>query len=312
MEKASVIVSTYSKSNLNYVLNCFESLRNQSLKPLEIILVLDPIPDLVKFYKSQISDDVRIIVSDRCGLSNARNAGVASATGELMVFIDDDAVADGNWLESLVRNYRDPNVVGAGGLIKPIWENRCPSWFPDELNWAVGCSYKGLPESKSQVRNPIGCNMSFRKLVIEKVGYFRSDVGRYGKILLGGEEPELSLRILNAIPNARIVYDPLAVVHHVVKKDRARFSYLFKRSFFEGISKALIFSQRQGSQQSFSVETQYLRYLFVKAIPSRLKEFYKPQSLCQLLVLFFSTIMVFLGFAIGKLGMQKTRRSFGK
>jgi glycosyltransferase involved in cell wall biosynthesis len=307
MGRVSVIISTYSKRRLGFVLDCLESLRKQSLKPDETILVLDPDPDLVEFYESQLSNHLEIVVSHKCGLSNARNAGVVNTTGEIMVFIDDDAVATEDWLKNLVESYSDPNVVGVGGLIRPLWENGYPTWFPEELNWVVGCSYKGLPESKSYVRNPIGCNMSFRKAVFEKVGYFRSDVGRFGKMLLAGEEPELSLRILKAIPNAKIVYDPAAIVYHRVRKDRARLDYLFRRSFFEGLSKALIINQSTGSEKSFSAENQYLKYLIVEAIPTRLKKAYKPQSLCQLLVLLLSATAVFVGFAVGKSRKQKLR-----
>jgi GT2 family glycosyltransferase len=296
MERVSVIISTYSKNNLDLVLDCLESLKKQSLKPEETILVLDPYPDLVEFFRSRVpTTGLKIVVSNECGLSNARNAGIKSAAGEIVVFIDDDAVAAADWLKNLAKSYNDPNVVGVGGLIKPLWENGYPAWFPEELNWIVGCSYKGLPESKSYVRNPIGCNMSFRKAVFERVGYFRSDLGRFGKMLLAGEEPELSLRILNAIPNAKIVYDPAAIVYHRVRKNRARLDYLFRRSFFEGLSKALIINQSKSS-----VENQYLKYLIAEAIPARLKRVYKLQSFSQLIVLLFSTTAVFIGFALGK------------
>lgn len=299
MRKVSVIISTYSKSNLGFVLDCVESLKKQFLKPDETILVLDPNQELVEFYESRVPNYLRIIVSSKCGLSNARNAGVAGAIGEILAFIDDDAVAEKDWLHNLIESYGDPNVVGVGGLIKPLWEHGYPAWFPEELNWIVGCSYKGLPERKSYVRNPIGCNMSFRKAVFEKVGYFRTDVGRFGKIPLAGEEPELSMRILNTIPNAKIVYDPAAIVYHRVRQNRLRLGYLWRRSFFQGLSIALIVNQRKNSDSS-SMENQYLKYLIAKAIPSRLKRVYRPKSLCQLTVLLFSAAAVFSGFAVGK------------
>jgi len=303
--KISVVVSTYSKDRLGYLLGCIQSLKRQSLKPDEIILVLDPYPDLVEFYESKLPEDVRVVTSQKCGLSNARNAGVKSAKGEIIAFIDDDAVADENWLENLVKNYEDPNVVGVGGLIKPLWEDGYPAWFPEELNWVVGCSYKGLPECKASVRNPIGCNMSFRKSVFEKVGYFRGDVGRFGKRLLAGEEPELSLRILEKIPNSKIIYEPSAVVHHIVDKNRTSLEYLWKRSFYEGVSKALITNPRESSSRALSTEEQYLKYLLKIAIPSRLRRVYNLESLCQLMMLLFSVSAVFMGFSLGRLGKSE-------
>lgn len=301
MKEVSVVVSTYSKDRLSYFLDCIESLRKQSFKAVEVILVLDPIANLVEFYKSRLSDDVKIVVSDKCGLSNARNVGVKNARGEIIAFIDDDAVADVNWLENIIKNYEDPDVVSVGGLIRPLWEKGSPAWFPEELNWVVGCSYKGLPENRACVRNPIGCNMSFRKSVFEKVGYFRSDVGRFGKKLLAGEEPEFSIRIYERISGAKIIFEPNAVVYHRVDKNRLSLRYLLKRAFYEGLSKGLISDSQRLSSNVLSAEDQYLKYLLRVAIPSRLRRFYKMGSMCQLVLLLFSTIAVFAGFSSIKL-----------
>lgn len=301
MEKISIIIATYSKERLGYLLECIQSLQKQSLKPTEIILVLDPNPDLVAFYKSKVPDDVTIVVSQRRGLSHARNTGVKTAKGEFLVFIDDDAIADPNWLETLVQNYDNPTVVGVGGRIKPLWSVRSPRWFPEELNWVVGCSYKGLPEYKTTVRNPIGCNMSFRRTVFEKVGYFRTDIGRFGKHLLASEETDFSLRTLDHLSKSRIVYDPFAIVYHHVDKSRTNIKYLWRRSFYEGVSKALIRASHTSSSP-LDVEDRYLKYLFKVAIPSRLKRIYKLEKLTQLTVILFSLLAVFLGFSFGRLG----------
>jgi GT2 family glycosyltransferase len=268
-----------------------------------MIVILDPIPELMEFYKSRLSKNVKIIMSEKRGLSNARNVGVRQAKGSIVAFIDDDAVADGRWLESIIKDYEDTDVVGVGGYIQPFWESGRPFWFSEELDWVVGCSYKGLPQHKASVRNPIGCNMSFRKSVFEQVGYFRSDVGRFGKVLLGSEEPEFSLRVLKKIPRSKIVYNPSAVVYHKVGKSRTRFQYLLRRSFYEGVSKALIVDG-EGSASSLSTENRYLEYLLKTAVPSKLKRFYSFDSLCQLLALFFSTSAVFLGYFFGRLGRQ--------
>ena len=307
LKEVSVVVSTYSRDRLDQVLDCIKSLKWQSLLPKEIILVLDPDQGLVDFYKFRLPDYVKVVVSEGFGLSKARNAGVKNAEGEFIAFIDDDAVAEKDWLENLVENYDDPCVVGVGGFVEPMWEGNHPVWFPEELNWIVGCSYKGLPERKASVRNPIGCNMSFRKGVFEKVGYFRSDIGRFGKKLLAGEEAELSTRILEKIPNSKIVYEPSAVVHHRVDKSRANLKYLWKRSFYEGLSKALITSSRQNLSTTLSTEDRYLKYLIKVAIPSKLKRIHKFESMCQFVTLLFSLSVVFVGFSLGRLkrGEQK-------
>lgn len=298
----SVVVSTYSEERSAYVEDCVASLKKQSLQPQEIMLVLDPRPSLLKHYRLKFhDDDVIIITSEGFGLSNARNAGIRNASADVVAFIDDDAVADPHWIRNLIALYDDPRVVGVGGRIIPVWEGGCPPWFPSELNWIVGCSYKGLPEQRKSVRNPIGCNMSFRRSIFNAVGYFRTDLGRFGATLLGSEEPELSLRILNRFPEFKIIYEPRAVVYHKVSKKRRKITYLFKRSFYEGVSKALVVPQKRSGNRELSTENQYLSYLFSTAIPSRIKHSYRLENLSQLMVLIFSTSAVLLGFSIGRL-----------
>jgi len=266
------------------------------LPPYEIILVLDPDEKLTEFYASRIPSYVKIVIAEKYGLSHARNAGVKEARGDIVAFIDDDAVADEEWLRNLVKNYDDPNVLGVGGLIKPVWENRRPIWFPEELDWVVGCSYKGLPEEKSEIRNPIGCNMSFRKEVFEKVGYFKSSLGRLGGRLIGSEEAEFSVNLIKSIPGSKIIYDPSAIVYHKVTKSRASLRYLIKRSFYEGVSKRLMKRIESNSTDILLVERQYVSYLLTVFVPSKLKRIYKLDSVCQLLTLALSVYMVLMGY----------------
>jgi GT2 family glycosyltransferase len=298
----SVVVSTYTIDRLNDVLECISSLKRQTLRPLEIILVLDNDVGLVDFYRSRVSGDVKIVVSDGFGLSNARNAGVKNAEGEIVAFIDDDAVADERWLENLVKSYDDPLVLGVGGLIKPIWESSRPIWFPEELDWIVGCSYKGLPERKTCVRNPIGCNMSFRRSVIIDVGYFSMAVGRIGNNLLGHEDTEFGIRATNKLHGTKIIFDPEAVVYHKVSEKRATLKYVLRRSFAEGFSKSGLSSNRSNTEDLLSPEKRYLTDLFLKSIPSRLSTDSKPEDIYQIITLSASVILVVTGYLFGKHG----------
>lgn len=301
MISVSVIISVYSRDRLKDIKKCIRFLSEQTLLAKEILVVVDPDQDLINFYHENLRNDVKIVRSNGFGLSNARNSGIKASSGEIVAFIDDDAFPDNFWLENLVKPYCDSTVVSVGGFIKPNWPYSKPYWFPEELFWIIGCSYKGLPEKKSIVRNPIGCNMSFRKKIFEDVGYFRTDIGRFGKNLLGSEEPELCTRISTKYPELKIIYNPDAIVYHNVIPKRLKISYLWKRSFFEGFSKALLMSDAPKINDSFSTEDTFLNYLLTKAIPFRVKKFYHGIYAVQLLVLAFSTSSVFLGFLSGKL-----------
>jgi len=254
--KVSIIVSTYTKDRCKDVLRCIDSLLNQTVKPGEILLVLDPVEDLIQFYKKVIPNEVKIVISSGFGLSNARNTGIMSASGDIIAFIDDDAWADGKWLERMIENYLDEDVYCVGGRIIPVFENGRPKWLPEELDWIVGCTYKGLPEVKSKIRNPIGANMSFRREAFEIAGLFKEEVGRYGKKLLSGEEAEFAMRLKKLKPDSKIIYDPSAVVYHRVPKSRTKIRYALKRAFYEGYSKALL-----SKEHNLEMESKYFIYL---------------------------------------------------
>jgi glycosyltransferase involved in cell wall biosynthesis len=290
------VVCTFSKERATQVLDCLESVKRQTLMPYEIILVLDPNLHLREFYSSRAPSDVSILTANSTGLSEARNAGVQAAQGDIIAFIDDDATADRNWLRNLVDNFHDDKVAGAGGYAKAVWENGRPAWFPHELDWVVGCSHKGGPSKSCYVRNPFGCNMAFRELVFRKIGFFRSRIGRIGNALVGSEEAEFSIRLLSTVPSARIVFDPSAIVYHKVPKTRRSFRYLVRRSFYEGVSKALIGTMQSSTTDALFVERTYLRYLLSIAIPRRLMRIYEWRKLSQLFTILASMLAVFLGY----------------
>jgi GT2 family glycosyltransferase len=280
-------------------MKCISSLSRQTTKPAETILALDPLDDLVEFYKTRVPPHVKIVVSDGIGLSYARNAGVKAATGDVVAFIDDDAEADEKWLEKSVENYQDEQVIGVGGFIKAKWTSVRPMWFPEELDWIVGCSYKGMPLRRTTIRNPIGCNMSFRRMVFEKVGYFRTDIGRLGSMLLANEETEFAIRALKQNVGSKIIFEPSALVHHKVSKNRESLKYVWTRSFYEGVSKAII-SFESDRSEVLSTEGSFLRFLLSVAIPMRVREIYKPARVSELLTLMLSVFAVFAGFATGR------------
>src|SRR5205823_8811384 len=106
----------------------------------------------------------------RQGRSEARNVGVAAAASDVVAFVDDDARVDRCWLSSLAAVFTaDEDVLGAGGPVLPRW-GADRRWMPDELLWVVGCTYSGHREDAGPIRNPIGCNMAFRRDALVGIG----------------------------------------------------------------------------------------------------------------------------------------------
>lgn len=254
----SVIICAYTRRRWQDLQDSVESARAQG-DATEVVVVIDHEAELLRMAQDRWPGLTVIENAEAQGLSGARNTGVLAATGDIVAFLDDDATADPDWLTWMLDSFVDPSVVGVGGHAEPVWPDaEGPALYADELLWIVGCSYRGLPTETADVRNVIGCSMAFRRSSILAVGGFSSSVGRVGDVPLGGEETELCIRIRQADPSARVVYEPMSLVNHRVSVDRGTWGYLRRRSFYEGVSKAVL-SRTLGRGDSLSSESSYLR-----------------------------------------------------
>ena len=236
----SVILCAYTEARWNDLLAAVASVQAQTVAPREIVVVIDHNPPLYERVQAALAG-VQVIENRQArGLSGARNTGLEAAQGEIIAFMDEDAAAARDWLERLTAAYADPQVIGVGGAIHAQWQGGRPRWFPDEFDWVVGCTYRGMPMASAPVRNLIGCNMSFRRSVYTAIGGFRDGIGRIGTRPLGCEETEFCIRANERWPDQRFVYEPTAQVFHNVPASRRRWSYFRSRCYAEGRSKALI------------------------------------------------------------------------
>jgi glycosyltransferase involved in cell wall biosynthesis len=254
----TVIVCAYTLDRWDDLAAAIDSLHHQAHRPEEVILVIDHCAELAE-RSAAAFDGVRVLTNtERQGLSGARNTGVREAHGEIVAFLDDDAVADRWWSRRLLDGYADPDVLGVGGLVEPAWDTGRPTWFPREFDWVIGCTYRGMPTSRTQVRNFIGANMSFRRSVLAGLDGFRPDLGRIGTRPLGGEETELCIRAVRQSGGGLLVYDPAAAVRHRVPVGRCRWAYFRARCYAEGLSKAAV-SRHAGPRRALASERSYLR-----------------------------------------------------
>jgi glucosyl-dolichyl phosphate glucuronosyltransferase len=240
MPTISVVICAYTDRRWGDLAEAVASVRAQTVPAFEVVVSVDHNPALRERVRHHLPDVVVVDNRQRQGLSGARNAGVAAASGDVVAFLDDDATAAPDWLERLAAGYAAPDVLGVGGAIEPIWSTNRPRCFPEEFDWVVGCTYRGMPEMPASVRNLIGANMSFRRLILNSVGGFRCDIGRIGTRPLGCEETELCIRSHRHWPNGRFLYDPSARVRHRVPADRTSWRYFHARCYAEGLSKALV------------------------------------------------------------------------
>jgi GT2 family glycosyltransferase len=296
--KISFIVCTYSKEFFSDTIKCIDSLINQDYQgSREIIVVMDRNEELYEMLVATVPKSVDIIINSQSGLSSARNTGIKNATGDIVVFIDDDAFAEKNYATNIIKNYEDANVIGTAGKILP---NGKPN-YPEEVYWIGGFTNKGYTEVKCEVRNAYGCNMSFRREVFDKVGLFNTNFGRVGKKLTTCDETEFSIKALGSIAGSKIVYDPSVVVYHKVHGYRQTFRYMVKRAYHEGMSKAHIdkLYKNKNGNNALSTENTYLNYLFAKAIPSRIESIIVGKNILNNTKDVVSIIIVVVGVGIG-------------
>lgn len=276
--QASVIVCAYTERRWSQIQVALASLACQTVKPCQIVVVADHNPVLYERLKTEYPHfDVLPNRSDR-GLSGARNTGVENSEGDIVAFLDDDARAEPEWLGALLAPYEDESVLGVGGRVLADWGSADkPAWLPDEFLWVVGCSYRGLPNARAEIRNPVGANMSFRKSAFTHAGLFDSSVGRNVALEgpLGCEETEFSIRLLEKSPNGRIIYEPRAVVYHHVDRSRRTLHYFLSRCYAEGCSKARV-ARLTGVSAALSSERHYVAHTITHAVQRELWILLRP------------------------------------
>jgi glucosyl-dolichyl phosphate glucuronosyltransferase len=239
----SVIICAYTMGRWDNLVGAVQSVLGQRQPPIETIVVIDGNAELELRARASFDDVLVLANAYDQGLSGGRRTGAEAASGEVLAFLDDDALADPAWLEQICGPYADPDVLGVGGLIEPLWEEPPPGWFPAEFNWVVGCTYAGMPVRRGRIRNPIGANMSVRADVLARTGTFDARLGRApGAGLVSGaaEETEFCIRASRLHPGRSWIYEPGARVQHAVPVQRATWSYFRRRCVVEGSAKALL------------------------------------------------------------------------
>jgi GT2 family glycosyltransferase len=242
--------------------NLIDSIAAGSVLPVELVIVVDRNRPLYEALEGATWPlPLRVIESPGSGLSAARNAGWQSLSAPLVAFIDDDAVASRGWLAELVDAVDVHAADVVGGAIEARWTGEAPAWFSPLLGWVVGCSYEGMPLEPAKVRNVIGCNMLFRRELLERLGGFDTTLGRTNTGLAGCEETELCIRANRA--GANVVLIPGAQVAQILPPDRRRFRYAVKRGWDEGRSKRMLVALHG---QVLATEATYTRALLRQTV----------------------------------------------
>lgn len=211
----SVIIPVYNQSRT--LKNTLESIKNQTFRDYEIILVDDASTDnsyqIAKRYTKNIIKN-----KTNQGPSITRNKGIKAAKADIIAFIDSDCIADKNWLENIYKIFQEESTNIIMGQVK----------IPKSTFLGDSISALGFPaggnlgfEKVWRVKNKFtdhisSCNMASRKKVFEKYGMFDETFP-----LAGGEDSELSIRL--ARKGILTKYTPEALVYHEPRKSLKSF-----------------------------------------------------------------------------------------
>lgn len=232
----SVAVCTYNRADV--LPKCLESLANQTAADefFEVLIIDNNSTDDTKRIALDFcgkNTNFKYIFEEKQGLSQARNRAIAEAKGEFLAYIDDDAIADKEWVEkiiSVIQNNKD--IAALGGKILPWYNTEKPKWFTDEFglhSWGdkhLQLSLQNYPFGLS------GSNMIFKKDILEKYNGFSAEYGMTGNKIAFGEESLLFNKMLKNKEN--IQYFPEIFVYHLVSEKSYSLKEAFKRSMQNG------------------------------------------------------------------------------
>lgn len=179
---------------------------------------------------------IRYLFVPEPGKSFAVNAAFAVARGDILALTDDDVLPDSGWLHHLCAAFAETGADFVAGRIFARWDTPPPAWMSRTLYGVLAIPDNGdvrleIARDKPQVV-PIGANMAVRAAVVARVGGLRTDLGKLEGTLRTGEDHEFFLRMLTA--GYRGVYEPHAVVHHWVPRERLERSYFRKWLYQNG------------------------------------------------------------------------------
>ncbi len=298
----SVVICSHDEDRYEEVVAAVRSIERQTHPALETMVVVDHNRPLYERLKAAFPSGVTVLENGGPqGAPSSKNTGALIAGGDIVAFLDDDAVAADDWLEEIAAAHRThPGILGIGGWTEPAWERSQPAWFPIEFGWVVGASYRGLPPAGEQVRNTTGGNMSVDRRAYVEAGGFDVKLGKVG-VRSEPEDTELCIRIGNMHPGRQWIFWPDARIHHKVPQERESFRYFLTRCRYEGLGKAAL-TAIAGSRRGLSSERSYALRILSSGVAIRLARGLRSRDssfFAQALVLVVGLAVTTAGFAEG-------------
>lgn len=261
---ASIIVCTYNRAES--VRDTLRALRAQKTNPSrewEVVVVDNNSKDHTRQVVEEIQREwplLRYEFEQTQGLSHARNHGIEVASGDTLLFTDDDVCPEPDWVQVVLDSMAEHDCDACGGYIAPVWEKQPPAWLTERFYGFLAIK-TDMAERQIHTKSdtPFGANMAFRREIFARHGSFDVTRGRMGNVLASGEDVELFERILSG--GGKVMYFPRARVHHRVEAFRIEKSY-FRRWRFQTSRNLAISRGVPGERRIFNIPP----YLFPQTL----------------------------------------------
>jgi len=324
----SVVLTTYATHRLKDLEDALDSLQAQTYPNLEIIFVGESTrgvcDHVVSYARERAITNLRSVFNDGTpGLSAARNLGIQEARGEIIAFMDDDAIAFPDWAQEMASSLAAADgPIAVTGPALPAWEDESMDWFPEEFFWIISCHAPASARERLHgVRNVWGVNMGFRREAFDRGCFDERLGGNMGaadgcKLGLLGEDTLFSIRVRQETGRP-LVYNPRLRVRHKVYAYRLNSRFVRRRAFWEGYTKAWL-KRLDGNSGGDILATEYrlLRRIMLGFFPRAIAGFGRRpgRSWRQIRLAMTALAHVGLGYASaagGPLG-RALRRRYGR
>jgi glucosyl-dolichyl phosphate glucuronosyltransferase len=232
--KLSIIVCTYNRAKI--LEGCLQALSVQALSPdfFEVVVIdnnsTDNTQAVAELFVNELTN-FRLVTEYIQGLAFARNRGWKEALGEYVAYIDDDAEAFPDWVESIIEySQKNPSAVAFGGPYMPMMDTTPPVWFPPEYgNFSLGETEFSINAVSEFL---CGTNMVFKRDVLFEVGGFNTALGMSGCTIAYGEETRLQIDLKRK--GYEIYYVPTIQVKHLLASKKMSFRWLIQSVYAVG------------------------------------------------------------------------------
>ena len=227
----SIIICTYNREK--YIGPLLDSIAKNDYPTTdyEIVLVDNNCTDNTRevceqFAAAHKEVAFRYVIESEQGLSAARNKGIKEAKGDIIIYVDDDALVDSDYIRIYAEHFAaHTDTMAAGGPIEPLYETQEPAWMSPYTKALLTAwmNYGNQVREYPKGRYPGGGNAAYRKVVFDKVGLFNTELGRKGNLLLASEEKDIFDKM--KAQGMKVLYLPTPVLHHSIPQAKLEEDY---------------------------------------------------------------------------------------